>query len=69
MTVKEIIEKYLKENGFDGLFNSDGECGCLLDDFMPCDSGGVQDCEPGYKKPGGEDSEFDWVVGPKEETT
>lgn len=49
MNVKQIIETYLKENGFDGLFNTDGECACLIGDFMPC--GMVSDeCEAGYKK-------------------
>ena len=49
MTTKEIIEKYLKDNGFDGLVNVDAECGCGLDDFLPCSGdGGLADCEPAY---------------------
>lgn len=48
MTVKEMIEKYLRDNGFDGLCNDD--CGCPLDDLMPCcDS--IEGCVPGYKVP------------------
>jgi len=48
MTVSEIIEKYLKENGYDGLYNLNGECGCEIDDLIPCmDYCG--DCKPGYK--------------------
>jgi hypothetical protein len=50
MNVKEIIVDYLKKNGFEGLYNADGECGCLLEDLMPCGEGGDY-CEPGYKRP------------------
>jgi hypothetical protein len=48
MTAREIIEKYLKDNGYDGLCNSDVECGCDLDELAPCDSN-MLDCEPAYK--------------------
>ncbi len=47
MNVKEIVEKYLKENGYDGLFH-EGDCGCEVGDLAPCD-GSALDCEPGYK--------------------
>jgi len=46
MTVQEIIKKYLRDNGFDGLCNDD--CGCGIDDFAPCDSLSL-DCNPAYK--------------------
>jgi hypothetical protein len=46
MTVKEIVKKYLEDNGYDGLYNR--ACGCSLDDFMPCASG-CDDCKPAYK--------------------
>jgi hypothetical protein len=37
MNVKEIIETYLKENGYDGLQNyDDTDCACYLDDLCPC---------------------------------
>lgn len=49
MTVKDIVEKYLKDNKFDGLYSSFGDCGCQLDDLMPCCSEGIEQCEPGYK--------------------
>jgi hypothetical protein len=45
MTVKEIIEKHLKENGFDGL--SGDCCGCALGDLMPCECGGKY-CVPAF---------------------
>ena len=46
MTVKEIIKKYLKDNGFDGLFYP-AECSCIVDDLMSCDSN-CESCVPGY---------------------
>ena len=48
MTTKEIIIKYLKDNGFDGLFCD--ECGCSIDD-LGCCSDNCMDCMPGYKHP------------------
>ena len=49
MTVKDIVILYLKEHGYDGLYNY-GECGCKLDDLIPCDES-CSICEPGYKVP------------------
>jgi hypothetical protein len=46
MTCKDIIEKYLIDNGFDGLCGD--ECGCSMDDFMPCE-GLCGDCFPAYE--------------------
>jgi hypothetical protein len=43
-----MIEEYLLEHGFDGLFNGDGECGCVLDDLVPCGELNAE-CEAGYK--------------------
>ena len=53
MTIEEIIEKYLKDNGFDGLCRLDPgsvkfDCSCGLDDLMPC-SEYFGDCQPAYK--------------------
>lgn len=50
MTCKDIIVAYLKTNGYDGLFSEYGECGCALDDLMPCGEYG-RDCQPGYRVP------------------
>jgi hypothetical protein len=35
-TVLDAVEVFLKLNGFDGLYNVAGECGCFLDDLEPC---------------------------------
>ena len=46
--VRNIIKDWLKEHGYDGLFND--ECGCDLNDLMPCDRD-CGECQPGYKQP------------------
>ena len=50
MTVKEIVEKYLKDNNYDGFYNGE-DCGCTIegDDIMDCCSDCMPDCIPGYK--------------------
>ena len=45
MNVKEIVKKYLEDNGYDGLVGD--ECGCRLDELFICDS--LDDCVPGHK--------------------
>ncbi|MDP2365057.1 MAG: hypothetical protein Q8M94_14970 [Ignavibacteria bacterium] len=80
MTVKEIIEKYLRENGYDGLFYE--ECFCEIDDLFPCDEDGINcelgiDCEPGYKQDCSKcikrngiiecRNEWDWCIGKEKE--
>jgi len=68
MTVYEIIEKYLKENGYDGLYEPYSECDCKIGDLIPC-FGHFGRCKPGYKvsDPSGE---YDFlIVGNKEEQT
>ena len=65
MNCKEIITLYLKAQGFDGLYNADWECGCLLDDLMPCNGEQIQNCEPGYKLPC-DCGDHDFHVGLKE---
>jgi len=37
MELIEIIENYLKEKHFDGLFNVALECACLIKELMPCE--------------------------------
>lgn len=65
--VQKIIEDYLKENGFDGLYY-ESECGCSVNDLAPCD-GNPLNCTPGYRieTPRNHDQygETDWIIGPK----
>jgi len=50
LDIQTIIKDWLKDHGYDGLYNINGECGCGIDDLMPCMDycGG---CKPGYKIP------------------
>lgn len=52
MKVKDIILKAIKEAGADGLclVEQFEHCGCGIDDFMPCDSGNIRDCELAKKE-------------------
>lgn len=46
MKVKDILIKWLKSHGCNGLYNSDGdECGCGIDELMPCERWCL-DCVP-----------------------
>jgi len=48
MNIEEILKAWLKENGYDGLCNPVDECGCGLDDFMPCGDPNISDCEAAH---------------------
>ena len=48
MTVKEIVKKYLEDNGYSGLYEESGECGCELLDLAPCGDM-MERCHAGYK--------------------
>ena len=49
--VKEIIVIWLSAHGYDGLCNPDDDCGCGLDDFIPCSGEFEFDkCQPAYKR-------------------
>ena len=48
MTVQKIVERYLTENGFDGLFSEYGDCSCEIGDLAPC-TVDFSTCKPGYR--------------------
>ena len=50
MEVKDIVEQYLKANGYDGLYNPVGECGCEIGDLAPCCEHQMH-CEAAHKVP------------------
>ena len=50
MNILEIVKEYLIQNEYDGLYNTTGECMCLIEDLMPCIEF-CSDCKPGYKGP------------------
>ena len=49
MKTTDIIEEYLKKNGYDGLY-VEGECACLVDDLCPCGEMS-SNCAAGYRTP------------------
>lgn len=60
LSVKEIVEKFIRENNFDGVYSD--VCGCLVDDLAPC--GEMQEtCRAGYKKKCDCSENCDWHVG------
>ena len=72
MNAKEIIEKHLKENGYDGLYSEN--CGCQISNLMPCCIGEEMfDCEAGYKIPCNPNTclangDCEWHIGPRPES-
>ena len=66
MTVKEIVVKWLKDNGYDGLFEC-GECACKIEDIAPCGSfDAFINCHPGCLiEP--YDSDTGWGIGRKKQ--
>lgn len=48
MTIKELIIKYAKENGYTGLYNTELECGCSLSEDYPLCNNICYYCEFGY---------------------
>lgn len=46
--VHDIVAEYLKRYGYDGLFNSDADCACELDELAPCGEPSFS-CHPGFK--------------------
>ena len=58
MNAIEIVQAYLKDNGYDGLANPEQECGCPIHDLFLCQSI-CEDCVPGYKKM---ENDGDWLI-------
>ena len=55
--VIEIVEEYLQEHGYDGLFFP-GECACEVGDLAPCGEY-IGGCRVGYKAVCPEDEQCD----------
>jgi len=45
-----LVRQALLEGGYDGLFNCDANCACLVEDLMPCHEPGMF-CEAGFRQP------------------
>jgi hypothetical protein len=61
--VIEIVKAHLVAGGFDGLVQTDAECGCELSDLVPC-CGDFGACEPAYRGVQPADSllDGDWAM-------
>lgn len=59
-TVIQIISEHLQSIGADGLVQPDAECGCELDDLVPC-CRDFASCAPGYKGKSLDD-DYDWTM-------
>ena len=59
--VIEIVKAHLEANGFDGLVQTDAECGCLCDDLAPC-GGEFGPCEPAYRGADLSGEHGDWAM-------
>lgn len=48
VTLISIVNAWLVQNNYDGLFNDMDGCSCEVGHLAPCDSPQV-DCKPGFK--------------------
>lgn len=49
-TIKEMVSEWLKANGYQGLCNKYGECGCgFSDELMVCGNCMSRDCTAAYE--------------------
>ena len=65
MTVREIVAAWLREHGYDGLYDGD-ECDCTVDDLAPCREGWALICYPGYRY---KSLHFGICIGPEKDGT
>lgn len=69
MNVRMMVLQYLEKNGYTGLYDETGECGCDLDDIMPCEDS-CGNCKPGHKVLNTENSNlFGWSIIPASESS
>ena len=62
LSVLQIVKNYLGVGGFEGLYNEDLRCCCILYDLAPCGSMGER-CQAGYNQ--GPRNGRDWWIGPE----
>lgn len=49
--VQSILKAWLKEHGYDGLFDPSIECGCGIDELPGCYGGcAPQHCQPAHRR-------------------
>ena len=47
MILRDVVEKHIIKNQYEGLVNLEINCGCELQDLMSCE-GPLDNCQPGY---------------------
>lgn len=62
-TVDDIVALWLSANGYDGLVEKDGECGCILGDLAPCGDM-MATCIAGFRGPDRSGEGYDFVIYP-----
>ena len=65
MDVVKIVKRYLLDNDFEGLCSFMGDCGCEIDDLMPC-CGPCAACEPGHKHVADPSTGWDFTISTTE---
>lgn len=66
ISVETMIRYHLEALGADGLCNPDEECGCGLDDLVPCECLNLKECKAARwyaTKPGDENFDEDFPEG------
>lgn len=59
--IEGIVRDWLEtHDGYDGLCNAGLECGCHVDDLMPCSEPEIQGCVAGHKAEAFQ--KFDFVI-------
>ena len=61
VSCRDMIGPYLIKHGYDGLYCD--ECGCTIDDLMPCCGDWAIDCMAGYKGPCDCGEKHDFHIG------
>lgn len=65
MDFRDVVKAGLEALRYDGLYSDVAECGCKLDDLMPCGQDNCfADCQPGYQQPA--DHNKHWYIGPNQ---
>lgn len=64
--LQDIVTDWLKQHGYDGLYNTVGECACQVSDLVPCSQCDELECHAGHYLDA-TNSEFDFEIGVKPE--
>ena len=63
MNLQTVVENWLKDHGYDGLYHPDMGCGCRLGELLPCQDPSPE-CLVGYSVPPPGDSDADFWISP-----